>query len=150
VNNDPGTWTSTFNSLVGGTASAPVFLLSGPPVAGVTGTIGGIGSKDYYAFYWSGGAFSAAASITGANVGAPYLFSEGVAGTYSSGGSETLKTSDSFTSTIAIASLAPGNYCIGIDANNSNDLAFSLTFDTPVDGATPEPSTLVLLSVGLG
>jgi hypothetical protein len=57
---------------------------------------------------------------------------------------------DSFTGTIAIASLAPGNYCIGIDANNPSDPAFSLTFNTPVGGATPEPSTFVLISVALG
>ena len=76
--NDPGTWTSTLNSFQGGTTSAPVYLIGGVPVAGVTGTIGGLGSEDYYSFVWAGGAFSASASITGANTGASYLFSEGV------------------------------------------------------------------------
>jgi hypothetical protein len=78
------------------------------------------------------------------------LFSEGVAGTCSGGGSQSLNSGNSFTSTIAIASLAAATYCIGIEANNSNDPAFSLTFNTLVDGTTPEPSTFVLLSVGLG
>jgi hypothetical protein len=119
----------------------------------VTGTIGGIGSEDYYSFVWAGGAFNATASITGANAGASYLFSEGVVGTCSSGGTATLNGGDSFASTIAIASLAPGTYCIGIDANNSNDPAFSLTFNTPVQGKgapTPEPSGFALLLIGLG
>jgi hypothetical protein len=148
---DPGTWTSTLNGFQGGPGSMPVFLLSGPPVAEVTGTIGGLGSEDYYSFLWAGGAFSATASITGANTGASYLFSEGVAGTCSGGGTATLNGSDSFSSTIATANLAAGQYCIGIDANNSNDPAFALTFNTPVEGvATPEPSTVVLLSAGLG
>ena len=96
-----------------------------------------------------GGAFSATASVTGANVGASYLFSEGVAGTCSSGGTATLNGSDSFSSTIAIANLAAGQYCIGVDANNANDPAFALTFNTPVSGV-PEPSAFALLAVGFG
>jgi hypothetical protein len=136
--------------LQGGSSSAPVFLPNGEPVADVTGTIGGSGTQDYYTFLWTGGAFNASASITGAGAGASYLFSEGVAGGCSSGGAATLNSGDSFSSTISIANLAPGQYCIGIDANNSNDPAFALTFNTPVDGiATPEPSYFVLLSIGL-
>lgn len=152
VDDNPGTWTETLNGFQGGTTAATVSLPNGPPVSAVTGTIGGLGTEDYYSFYWAGGAFLATGSITGTpNAGASYLFSEGVAGTCSSGGTETLNSGDSYTSTIAIASLAPGTYCIGIDANNSNDPAFSLTFNTPVQGAaTPEPSTFVLLSAGLG
>jgi hypothetical protein len=151
VNSDPGTWTATLNGFQGGTSSAPVLLISGTPVAEVTGTIGGIGSQEYYSFLWGGGAFSATASITGANTGASYLFSEGVAGTCSSGGPQTLNGGDSFSSTIAIANLPAGQYCIGIDANNSNDPPFALTFNTPVEGVpTPEPSTFVLFAVGLG
>ena len=96
------------------------------------------------------GAFSATASMTGASAGASYVFSEGVTGSCSSGGSQTLDSGDIFTGTIAIANLVPGQYCIGIDANSASDPAFALTFNTPVDGATPEPSTVVLLSAGLG
>jgi hypothetical protein len=146
------TATSTLSDFQGGPSSAPVPMPSGQPVGYVSGTIGGLGSEDYYKFYWAGGAFNATAEITGTpNAGASYSFSEGVASTCSSGGTGTLNSSDSFTSTIAIASLAPGTYCIGIDANNSNDPAFALVFNTPVEGtATPEPSTFVLLAVGLG
>jgi hypothetical protein len=151
IGNDPGTWTSALNGFQGGPSSMPVYLLSGPPVADVTGTIGGQGSQDYYWFQWPGGAFSATGGITGASAGASYLFSEGGAGSCSSGGTATLNSSDSFSGTISFANLAPGQYCIGIDANNLNDPSFSLTFNTPVEGvATPEPSTLLLLSVGLG
>ncbi len=136
--------------LQGSSSSTPVFLPSGDPVAEVTGTIGGQGTQDYYTFLWTGGAFSASASITGASAGASYLFSEGDAGGCSGGGTATLNSGDSFSSTISVANLAPGQYCIGIDANNSNDPAFTLTFNTPVDGTpTPEPSYFVFVSIGL-
>jgi hypothetical protein len=135
-------------NLQGGPGTSPT-VLNVPLVAQVTGTIGGQGSQDYYEFYWAGGAFSATGSISGTpNTGASYLFSEGVAGSCGGGSTAALNSGDSFTSTIAIASLAPGNYCIGIDANNSNDPAFSIDFNTPVQAATPEPSGIVLLSVG--
>jgi hypothetical protein len=133
--------------LQGGTPSSPVFLV-GPSVGEVTGTISGEGAEDYYAFYWGGGAFSATTSVTGASGGASYLFSEGVAGTCNNS-SATLNGGDGFTGTISVPSLAPGEYCIGIDANSPNDPAFSLTFNTPVSGV-PEPSAFVLLSLGLG
>jgi hypothetical protein len=135
--------------LQGSSSSTPVFLPSGEPVAEVTGTIGGQGTQDYYTFLWTGGAFSASASITGETAGASYLFSQGGAGGCSGGGTATLNSGDSFSSTISVADLAPGRYCIGIDANNANDPAFALTFNTPVNGV-PEPSFLVLLSIGLG
>ena len=147
----PGQWTQTLNGFQGGTTSAPVFLLGGSPVAGLTGTIGGQGSEDYYLFYWGGGAFSATASITGASSTASYLFTDGLAGSScSGGGSQTLNSGDSFTGTLGSANLAPGQYCIGIDANSANDPNFSLTFNTPVSGVVPEPSGFLLLSAGLG
>jgi hypothetical protein len=134
--------------LQGGPSSSPV-LLDAALVEQVTGTIGGQGTTDYYSFFWEGGAFSATASITGTpNNGASYLFSEGVAGSCSSGGSATLNGPD-FTGTIAIGNLAAGQYCIGIDANDSHDPTFAINFATPVSGV-PEPSTLVLLLAGLG
>jgi hypothetical protein len=146
----PGQWTETLNGFQGGTTSAPVVLLGGSSVAGLTGTIGGQGSEDYYVFYWGGGAFSATASITGASSAASYLFTDGLTGSSCSGGaSQTLNNGDSFTGTISNPSLAPGQYCIGLDANNANDPNFSLTFNTPVSGS-PEPSGFVLLSAGLG
>jgi len=143
---------STLIDFQGGPSSMPVPLPSGLQVAEVTGTIGGFGSQDYYSFLWDGGAFDAAASITGApNAEASYLFSEGVAGSCSSGGTATLDSSDSFAGTIGIADLAPGQYCIGIDATSLNDPGFTLNFNTPVTGTgTPEPSGFLLLSIGLG
>lgn len=146
------TQVETLINFQGGSSSTPVLLPSGEPVAELSGTIGGVGSEDYYLFSWAGGAFSATASITDApNVGASYLFSGGNAGSCSSGGTATLNSDDSFTNTITIGDLAAGQYCIGIDANNANDPAFALTFNTPVTGtSTPEPSGFVLLSIGLG
>jgi hypothetical protein len=122
-----GVWTQT-DGIPGGQPSAPVFLLGGSPVAGVTGTISGQGAEEYYGFFWGGGAFSATASITGASGAASYLFEEGTAGGFCSDGtSKTLSSGDSFASTIAIANLAPGQYCIGIDANSPSDPAFAIT-----------------------
>ncbi|MGH9557967.1 MAG: PEP-CTERM sorting domain-containing protein, partial [Bryobacteraceae bacterium] len=48
-----------------------------------------------------------------------------------------------------ISNLPAGQYCIGMDANNKNDPAFTLVFNTPVSGV-PEPSCFVLLATGLG
>ena len=140
----------TLNNFQGGSSSTPVFLPSGDLVGQVTGSIGGLGSQDYYSFFWSGGDFSATASITGAPGAASYLFSEG--GDCNSGGTAMLDGSDGFTNTIGIANLAAGQYCIGINANSVNDPAFALTFNTPVTGPAPvpEPSGFVLLSIGFG
>ena len=136
------------DSLQGGPSSSPVFLV-GSSAGGVAGTIGGFGSQEYYSFIWSGGAFNATAGITGANAGASYLFSEGLAGACSSGATQTLDGTDNFTGAIAISNLPAGQYCIGISANDPSDPTFTLVFNTPVSGA-PEPSGDVLLSVGLG
>jgi hypothetical protein len=144
-----GTWTETLNGFQGGTASAPVFLLGGSPVAGVSGSIGGLGAEEYYGFYWGGGAFSATASV--ATSAGSYLFTEGNAGSFCSGGaSETLNNLDGFTDTIAIANLAPGQYCIGIENNGVVDPGFAMTFNAPVSGVVPEPSSLIPLSLALG
>ena len=124
---------ATITNFPGGPNSTPTFLLAVAPIAEVTGTIGG-GTQDYYIFQWAGGAFNASASITGANVGASYMFSEGTVPGCGMGNGTTLNSSDNFTGTIAISNLAPGQYCIGLIANNSNDPAFTLTFNTPVLG----------------
>lgn len=132
----------------GGTASAPSFLV-GTAVGGVGGTISGLGAEDYYSFNWAGGPFSASASVSGAPSGASYLYSAGVEGTCSSLASETLNSGDGFSGTISSGNLAPGQYCIGLDANSPNDPNFSLIFNTPV-GGVPEPSTFFLFSAGIG
>jgi hypothetical protein len=142
----------TLLPLQGGQLTTPILIPNAQPVGGVYGTIGGSGSEAYYLFNWAGGTFVATASINGSpNTGASYLFSENnYAGSCtSSGPTATLNSGDVFTGTIAIANLPAGQYCVGIDANNSNDPGFALTFNTPVNAA-PEPSTLVLLSAGLG
>ena len=141
---------ATLTNFDGGSAADPILLPSGEPVGAVTGTIGGNGTEDYYTFSWPGGFFSATASVSTTNTSASYLFSEGAAGNCGSGGSATLNSSDSFTGTISNPDLPAGQYCIGIDANSASDPAFALTFNTPVEGATPEPSTFGLLLAGLG
>jgi hypothetical protein len=138
---------ANLTDLQGGPTSAPV-VLNVPELAEIDGTIGGQGTQDYYSFNWRGGAFSAT-GIVGGSDGASYLFSEGVAGSCSSGGSATLSGGDGFAGTISLANLAPGNYCIGIAANSPNDPNFSINFATPLD-SVPEPSGFLLLSIGLG
>lgn len=142
-----------FNDFQGGSSSAPVSLTSAGPVAEITGSLSAEALQDYYDFQWLSGAFSVTASVADASSGASYLFSVGVAGTCTSGGTATLDSSDSFTSTISIANLAAGEYCIGIETDSSIDPAFALTFNTPVTGsstpsAVPEPSGFVLAAIG--
>lgn len=141
--NDPATLT-----LQGGTAVAPVSIQVAGTVLAITGSIGGYSSEDYYSFYWTGGSFSATASLTGApNPSSSYLFSAGLAGTCDSGGSAALNNADGFTGTIN-ANLGAGQYCIGIDANNISDPQFTLDFNTPVTAQAPEPNCFVLFSIG--
>jgi hypothetical protein len=152
-NNASGAWSLTNPLsfvLQGGGPTGPQFLSGEGLVGSVTGTIGGQGSEDYYGFSWPGGAFSASASLTGAGSSASYLFSAGVTGTCGGAGSATLNSSDSFAGTIAIPDLAPGQYCIGLDANSLSDPTFTLTFNTPVNSDIPEPSSVILLSIGVG
>lgn len=140
--------TQTLTGFQGGTTSAPVFLVGGP-VGELTGTISGFGDEDYYTFNWGGGVFAATASITGAASDASYLFSAGLsAGGCNSVASQTLNSGDAFSATISAGNLAPGQYCIGIDANSAADPNFTLTFNTPVTGV-PEPGTFGLLFGGL-
>jgi hypothetical protein len=150
-NSVPGSWTETLNGFQGGSTSAPVFLLGGNPIGGVTGTIAGAGAEEFYAFGWGGGAFSATATITGATAPASFLFTEGLLSGLCSGGAspQTLNGGDSYSGTISIADLAPGEYCIGLQTNTVSDPGYSLLFNTPVSGV-PEPSNLLLLSTGLG
>jgi PEP-CTERM motif len=124
-------------------------------VAEITGSLTAEAQQDYYDFQWQSGAFSVTASVPDAPSGASYSFSVGAAGTCGSEeGSATLNGADSFTGTIAVANLAAGQYCIGIDTTSTMDPAFALIFNTPVTSnsapsSVPEPSGFVLLSIGL-
>src|ERR1035438_3656273 len=62
---DATTEVATLIDFQGGSSSTPVLLPGGQLVAEVTGTIGGQGTQDYYTFFWSGGVFSATASMAG-------------------------------------------------------------------------------------
>ncbi len=135
----------------GSAGSSPTLLPSGELVGSISGSIGGLGSQNYYSFFWPGGVFSATASLTNVTGStSSYLFSQGVAGTCDSGGSMTLNTGDSFTGTITNSNLLGGLYCIGLYANNPVDPNFTLTFNTPVSNPAPEPAGFVLMAAGLG
>jgi hypothetical protein len=142
------------NDFQGGSSSAPTSLNSPGLVAEITGSLTAEALQDYYDFQWLSGAFSVTATVPDAPSGASYGFSVGAAGTCGSEeGSATLNSSDSFTGTIAIANLAAGQYCVGINTSSSIDPTFALTFNTPVNGSStqsgvPEPSGFVLLSIG--
>lgn len=144
------------NNLQGGPSSAPTSLNSPGLVAEITGSLTAEATQDYYDFQWLSGAFSVTASVPDATSGASYGFSVGAAGTCGSEeGSATLDSADSFTGTIAVANLAAGQYCIGIDTTSTMDPAFALIFNTPVSSSSsapsgvPEPSGFVSLSIGL-
>lgn len=136
------------SNVAGGSASAPTPLFSAQPIGEVTGSIGPSGATDYYSFSWGGGSFTATASITGATSAASYLFSEGLAGACTEGGSATLNNADSFTATISIANLPAGQYCIGLNANSASDPAYTLLFNTSLPAQTPEPGSFLLLLTG--
>jgi hypothetical protein len=142
------------NDLPGGPSSSPTPLQSSGPIAVITGSLSAEALQDYYDFQWLSGAFSVTATIPDASSAASYLFSVGVSGTCASQGSATLNSADSFASTIAISNLPSGQYCIGIDTSNTTDPPFQISFNTPVTSisppsSVPEPSGLVLLSLGM-
>ena len=142
------------NDEQGGPPAAPTSLNSPGLIAEITGSLTAEAQQDYYDFQWLSGAFSVTASVPDAATGASYAFSVGVDGTCTSAGTATLDGTDSFTGTITVANLAAGQYCIGISTNSTMDPAFALVFNTPVTSASgpssvPEPSSLVLLSIGL-
>jgi len=142
------------NDLQGGPTSAPTSLNSPGLVAEITGSLTDEALQDYYDFQWLSGAFSVTASVPDGASGASYVFSVGVDGTCTSGGTVTLNSGDSFTGTIAIPNLAAGQYCVGINTTSSIDPAFALIFNTPVTSnsapsSVPEPSGVALISIGL-
>jgi hypothetical protein len=143
-----GQWTQALNGFQGGTSSAPVFLIGGVPITAVSGTIGGNGSQEYYSFLWGGGALNIGASVMGAPGTASYLLTGGGSNSCSNLGSQSLNSINNFSNTLSLPSLAPGQYCIGLNASDMADPNFALTFSTPVSGA-PEPTTFVLLSFGM-
>jgi len=139
---------ATFINFQGGTTSAPVLLLGSQPIALITGSIGGEETQDYYTFVWGGGAFSATASVQGADPTSSYAFSEGAPGSCGGGSSITLSSADNFTDTLNIANLPAGQYCIGLQTDGALDPSFTLNFNTEVTGV-PEPSAFFLLGIAL-
>src|SRR5271170_6504926 len=138
----------------GGTLTNPV-TFSQQGVGQISASIGGLGSEASYEFGWPGGAFSATASVSGANPTGSYLFQlsqPGNPGTVIDDG--TLDGADSFTATINDALLASGDYVIALLANSTDDPTFTIDFATPVNGTAgtatvPEPPSLLLLAPGL-
>ena len=132
----------------GGSSLSPVLLPSGVPVAEIAGTIGGLGSEDYYTFSvgWRRIQRYGINNRRSGRQRLVFIFrcEQLQRGRRGQSGQQRRFYSD------VQADLAPGQYCIGINSDNANDPAFELTFTTPVDVATPEPSGFVLFSAGLG
>jgi hypothetical protein len=140
----------TLASLEGGPPDAPTPLPIGGPIGEVTGSIGGSqGSADFYELAWSGGAFEASLSLSGAVPGSSYDFElMDAAGDPIDG--LTLNQSNGFSGTLSDL-LATGDYDIGLKTNGALDPNFDLQFVTPVQGvAIPEPQTWAMLLLGLG
>jgi hypothetical protein len=144
---------STPRSLVnfqGGTPEDPVLLPVVGQIGQLDGTIGGLGSTDFYEFFWSGGAFQATMSVTGADPLAIYQFELlDVFGNLID--SIALDQADDFMATLG-DTLARGLFEIGIVTTDAADPAYVLQFDTPVLGVSrglPEPPTGALAGLGL-
>ena len=139
-----GQWTETLGGFQGGSSSAPVFLIGGNPITAVSGTIGGNNSEEYYEFLWGGGPLSISASVTGSPASATYLLSGGGSNSCAGLGSQSLDSSNNFSGTLSLPSLAPGQYCVGLTASDLTDPDYSLKFSSAVVG-TPEPGSLGLV-----
>jgi hypothetical protein len=136
-------------SLTGGTLAAPTSLPTNYGYIGqLNGQIGGAPDVSFYKFYWSGGTFEASTSVTGAPTGAQYQFEiANYLGTVLY--NVTLNQMDSGT---LDELLGAGFYEIGLVADSTTpDPNYTLTFETPVEGASsaPEPGTFALLGLGL-
>ncbi len=136
-------------ALAGGDAAAPVMLpLS--KINSVSSAIGGGVSSQFYSFDWSGGAFAATLSLTGADQAMSYAFqlcSGSSCGTVLD--SKTLKY-DQWTGTLT-DDLAAGTYTIGLLEHQPGvDPYFTLSFQSAVSSAVPEPAAWALLLIGFG
>jgi uncharacterized membrane protein len=145
-----GTSVQVLTGFPGGPPSNPV-PLPGTSIYQLGASIGGQGSADFYEFFWSGGNFSADATVTGADALAEFEFELlDITGTIIA--EEVLDALNNFSASIELM-LGAGNYIIGILKIGPDDANFLITFNTPVDGpvtAAPEPGTLMLLASALG
>jgi hypothetical protein len=143
-------------TLPGGTLSNPVtFLEQG--LGQISSSIGAFGSESAYEFSWSGGEFSATAAVSDANPDDSYEYI--LSQLYEPGqqndniDSLILNSMNNFTDDISETNLPPGDYVIGLFANNVNDPNFTINFNTPVNGtagaSVPEPSSLALFAPAL-
>jgi hypothetical protein len=136
----------------GGEPGSPVGLPIVGQIGDVTGSIGGVGSTEFYKMFWSGGDFSATMSLTGANADASYLF-ELLDSLGNVIDSFTLNSKFLFSGTLR-DNIGAGFYEIGLVANDSRDPYYDLEFNTPVEGvvpqtaAVPEPSIWSMLIIG--
>jgi hypothetical protein len=138
-------------SLGGGTTLKPVQLPGGLPIVQLKGTIGGIvNDASFYEFVWHGGAFDAFASLIGADSATGFEF-ELLAPDGAVLKSMLLDAANGFSADIDLASLAAGNYRIGLLALGVSDPDFTIDFRTPVAGVAtvPEPASAVLVLAGL-
>jgi len=94
-------------TLPGGSATKPT-QLSGTGIGQVNGTIGGLGSEEFYEFSWAGGAFTVDASVTGANANGSYDFSLYGPSSLTMVADATLDSTDAFTAPIDLTALAGG------------------------------------------
>ena len=136
-------------ALAGGDASAPVSLPL-TEIGSISGAIGGGVSSQFYSFTWGGGAFGASVSLTGADPTVTYAFELCSGGTCTSVLDMTKLNGTSPTGSLS-DTLAAGVYTIGlVEKQPGTDPQFTLSFNSAVSGAAPEPSTWLLMILGVG
>jgi probable HAF family extracellular repeat protein len=133
-------------ALAGGDASAPVVLpLS--QISSISGAIGGGVSSQFYSFAWTGGAFGATLSLTGADPSMTYEFELCSGSSCGTILDSTEINASNWTGTLD-DTLAAGPYTIGLIENQTGtDPDFTLSFITAVS-SVPEPGVWTLLLLG--
>ncbi len=143
-------------NLQGGSIQNPLALPEGV-VGVVSGSIGGESpANNFYQFDWDAGdgnaLFQASVKLTDADQGDIFDFELLKAGDDTPIEDLVLNDANAFTQEMSVE-LASGTYVIGLKTEALVDPEFTITFNTPVNGASsvdaPEPSSLALLAGAL-
>ncbi len=139
------------SDLAGGPKDAPRILPAGH-IGSITNAISGgaAPSAQYYSFLWGGGDFSTIASITGANPQADFHYQLLDAVTHDLLLDLGLDASNGFSRLMRVNGLSKGLYELGLYTDSPYDPQFTITFNSPVLSAAPEPAVWLMMLLGFG